>query len=108
MIHYFHPIGILFSLFPLSLSHNFTISLTLLEWCEAIKAELDAIDLNRTWAVVPLPEGKHAIGCRWIYKIKYRFDGSVDQHKARLVTKGYTQQGMDLSKPFLQSENWLQ
>ena len=61
------------------------------QWREAIKAELDALESTNTWSVVPLPQGKHPIGCRWIYKIKYRSDGSVERHKARLVAKGYTQ-----------------
>ena len=51
--------------------------------------------------MVPLPPGKHAIGCRWVYRIKYQPDGSVDRYKARLVAKGYTQQaGLDFIEIF--------
>ena len=32
------------------------------------------------------------IGCRWVYKVKYNTDGSVNRYKARLVAKGYAQQ----------------
>ena len=32
------------------------------------------------------------VGCKWIYKIKTRFDGSIERYKARLVTKGFTQE----------------
>ncbi|KAK4394694.1 Retrovirus-related Pol polyprotein from transposon RE2 [Sesamum angolense] len=39
----------------------------------------------------PLPPGKTAIGCRWVFKLKLKADGSVDKHKARLVAKGYNQ-----------------
>lgn len=56
-----------------------------------MKTELDAMELNRARPIVPLLEGKHTIGCRRIYKIKYKSDGSIDRHKARLVAKGYTQ-----------------
>ena len=28
--------------------------------------------------------------CKWIYKIKTRFDGSIECYKARLVAKGFT------------------
>ena len=56
-----------------------------------MQAELDAIEANNTWSLTTLPQDKHSIGCKWIYKIKYRFDGSVDRYKARLVAKGYTQ-----------------
>ena len=40
---------------------------------------------------MPLPLGKKAVGCRWVYAIKVGPDGHVDQLKARLVAKGYTQ-----------------
>lgn len=63
--------------------------------------ELEGMELNNTWTIVLLPKGKHTIGCRWLYKIKYRSDGSVDPHKARLVAKGFTQQeGIDFLETF--------
>lgn len=54
--------------------------------------ELDAMELNNTWSVVNLPKEKHSIGCKWVYKIKCKYDGSIDRYKARLVAKRYTQQ----------------
>ena len=48
--------------------------------------ELKALDVNNTCTVVSLPNGKHTVGCRWIYKIKYHSNG---RYKARLVAKGY-------------------
>ena len=44
--------------------------------------ELKAMEDNIRWIVVPLPEGKHTIGCRWVYKVKYKQDGTVDWYKA--------------------------
>lgn len=42
--------------------------------------------------LVPLPSGKIAIGCKWVYMMKFKSDGQVERYKARLVAKGYTQQ----------------
>lgn len=54
--------------------------------------ELIAIESNNTWTISRLPKEKHSIGCRWLYKVKYGPDGSIDRYKARLVAKDYTQQ----------------
>ena len=51
--------------------------------------------------MVDLPAGKLSIGCKWVYKIKYNVDGSIERFKARLVAKGYTQQeGVDFHDTF--------
>ena len=70
-------------------------------WQQAMKEELDALHKTGTWDLVYLPPGKSAIGCKWIYKIKTRSDGTVDRYKARLFARGFTQEyGIDYEETF--------
>lgn len=63
--------------------------------------EITALVTTHTWDVVTLPFGKVPIGCKWIYRIKYNLDGSVERYKVRLVANGYTQQeSLDYSETF--------
>ena len=56
---------------------------------------------NDTWVLVPLPKGKKTVGCRWVFSVKHKANGSVERYKARLVAKGYTQTyGVDYQETF--------
>ena len=71
------------------------------KWIKAMNEELIALESNDTWSVCSLPPGKHAIGCRWVYKVKLNADGTLESYKVRLVAKGYTQQeGIDFVDTF--------
>ncbi|XP_076958475.1 uncharacterized protein LOC143634207 [Bidens hawaiensis] len=65
-------------------------------WKEAMKKEICALENNGTWTLESIPEGKRAIDSKWVYKIKNKPNGEVEQYKARLVAKGFTQlEGID-------------
>ncbi|XP_019253799.1 PREDICTED: uncharacterized protein LOC109232482 [Nicotiana attenuata] len=61
-------------------------------WVDAMQAEITALESNHTWDVVPLPDDKVSIVCKWMYKVNYKATGEVERFKARLVAKGYIQQ----------------
>ncbi|MCO5563971.1 hypothetical protein L7F22_017624 [Adiantum nelumboides] len=70
-------------------------------WENAMDEEIVALDVNQTWELVPLPKGKKAIGCKWVYKVKHKADGTIERYKARLVAKGYAQTyGIDYEETF--------
>ncbi|KAL0310292.1 UNVERIFIED_CONTAM: hypothetical protein Scaly_2941900 [Sesamum calycinum] len=72
------------------------------EWREGYASKkLMRLERNKTWEISYLPQGKNAIGCRWIYKIKLRPDGTIERCKARLVAKGFSQvEGIDYNDCF--------
>ncbi|XP_015943271.1 uncharacterized mitochondrial protein AtMg00820-like [Arachis duranensis] len=66
-----------------------------------MKDELDALELNKTWCLIDCPAGVKPVGCKWVYRIKRKPDGSVDRYKARLVAKVFTQtKGVDFLETF--------
>ncbi|GJX97119.1 retrovirus-related pol polyprotein from transposon TNT 1-94 [Tanacetum coccineum] len=65
-------------------------------WIEAMQEELLQFKLQEVWTLVDLPNGKRAIGTKWVFRNKKDKMGTVIRNKARLVAQGYTQEeGID-------------
>ena len=43
------------------------------------------------WDLAECPADRKPIGCGWVFRIKYKADGTVERYKARLVAKGFAQ-----------------
>ncbi|KAL5777432.1 hypothetical protein ACOSP7_010358 [Xanthoceras sorbifolium] len=66
-----------------------------------MQEKLQALQDNHTWDIVSCPLGVKPIGCKWVYSVKYRSDGSLERYKARLVALGNRQEhGVDYKETF--------
>lgn len=61
-------------------------------WRKSMGYEVDALEINHTWSLTKLPPGKKALTSKWVYKIKYNADGTIERHKSRLVVMGNHQE----------------
>lgn len=72
-------------------------------WCDAMTKEVDAMEINKTWSIIDLPDGKEALGNQWVSKIKYNSDGSSEPYKVRLVVvENHQVEGKILMRHLLQ------
>nr|GFD26185.1 putative reverse transcriptase, RNA-dependent DNA polymerase [Tanacetum cinerariifolium] len=53
------------------------------KWKKAMEDEMKALKKYKTWDQCALLQGKKPVGCRWIFTVKYKTDGSVERYKAR-------------------------
>jgi len=70
-------------------------------WLAAMLNEVQALQQNQTWELVPRPTGAHVITGKWIFKKKYHADGTLERRKARWVVRGFSQRpGLDFDQTF--------
>nr|CAD1830248.1 unnamed protein product [Ananas comosus var. bracteatus] len=70
-------------------------------WQRAMHEELRALQDNQTWDIVQCPPHVKPIGCKWVYSVKLRSDGTLDRYKARLVALGNRQEyGINYEETF--------
>jgi len=53
--------------------------------------EYESIMKNDVWDIVLRPKGKSVVTSKRLYKIKHRFDGSIQKYKARFMARGFSQ-----------------
>ncbi|GJR67876.1 retrovirus-related pol polyprotein from transposon TNT 1-94 [Tanacetum coccineum] len=71
------------------------------KWMEAMNEEFQALQQNQTWVLVPRPGSANIIGSKWVYRIKYNSDGTIERYKACLVAQGCSQiPGLDYCHTF--------
>lgn len=71
------------------------------EWEAAMQDEMESLYKNGIWILTKLPNGKKAIGCKWVYAKKEGSQMNQVRYKARLVAKGYAQkEGIDYNEVF--------
>ena len=58
-------------------------------WKKAMDAEFQALKNNDTWDLVPYQSKYNVVGNKWVFKLKYNYDGSLNKYKARLVARGF-------------------
>ena len=70
-----------------------------------MELEYEALMKNETWSLVPFSSSMNIVGNKWVFRVKYNSDGTVQRYKARLVAKGFHQQpGFDYNETFKSSD----
>nr|GEZ14981.1 putative ribonuclease H-like domain-containing protein [Tanacetum cinerariifolium] len=78
-----------------------TRSMTRVAKDQAMQEELLQFKMHKVWVLVDLPQGKRAIGTKWVFRNKKDERGIVVRNKARLVAQGHTQEeGFDYKEVF--------
>lgn len=63
--------------------------------------EFQALKNTGTWTLVPYFTHQNIVGCKWVFRIKRKPDGTIDRYKAHLVAKRFHQQkGIDFKETF--------
>lgn len=61
-------------------------------WQLEMREELNGLNINHMWDIVPYLDGIKPVGCKWVYSNKLKFDGSLDCYKAHLAALGKKQE----------------
>ncbi|XP_070029604.1 uncharacterized protein [Nicotiana sylvestris] len=70
------------------------------KWVEATQAEISALEEINIWSIIDLLPDKVLIGCKGIFKVKYKSNGKIDVHNAFL-------QGEMVEEVYMPHSIWL-
>ena len=63
--------------------------------------EIQALEANETWKIKELSPGKKPINYKWVYRVKYKSDGSIERYKSRPIIWGdQLLEGFDFNETF--------
>ncbi|KAM3366771.1 hypothetical protein ACQJBY_015855 [Aegilops geniculata] len=66
-----------------------------------MQVEYAALMQNRTWSLVPRPRGANIVTGKWLFRHRFKADGSLERYKARWVVRGFSQRpGVDFDETF--------
>ena len=100
-VHFHRPNAALLTCSNLTTPKSYKTALQTSHWKEAMQQEIQALHENHTWDLVPRPSNTNIIGSKWVFRIKFQEDGSVERYKARLVAQGYSQiEGLDYTETY--------
>jgi len=51
-------------------------------WKEAMDREMESLEHAGTWTTVSRLQDKNVVGCKWVFRLKRKADGSIDKYKA--------------------------
>jgi hypothetical protein len=70
-------------------------------WLAAMQKEYNSLRRNNTWNLAKLPINVIPLSVKWVFKKKYKADGTLDKFRARLVARGFEQRyGCDYTETF--------
>ena len=71
------------------------------KWEKAMEHEMDSLENNHTWCLVPWLTRKNVVKFRWVYQTKFTFSGVVEHPRACFLMKGFSyQEGTEYIETF--------